>query len=93
VDDCLNNTLLRIDEMGRICVNLDQTIRLLIRESDCLVKMGLDMPIVCHSIYAKKNYFTLINDSLKVSFGYRFYLVTPAIQQFNIRRDFITREN
>ncbi|KAH9638219.1 hypothetical protein HF086_017311 [Spodoptera exigua] len=37
----------------------------MIRESDCLVKMGVDLPIVCHSLYAKKNYFTLVNDSLQ----------------------------
>ncbi|CAH0703218.1 unnamed protein product [Spodoptera exigua] len=65
VDDCLNNTLLRIDDSGCVVVNLDHTIRLLIRESDCLVKMGVDLPIVCHSLYAKKNYFTLVNDSLQ----------------------------
>ncbi|CAH2103629.1 unnamed protein product [Euphydryas editha] len=65
VDDSLNNTLLKIDDSGRITVNLDHTIKLLIRESDCLVKMGLELPIVCHSLYAKKNYFTLINDSLQ----------------------------
>ncbi|CAH2208041.1 jg4780, partial [Pararge aegeria aegeria] len=67
VDDSLTNTLLKIDESGRITVNLDHTIKLLIRESDCLVKMGLELPIVCHSLYAKKNYFTLVNDSLQVS--------------------------
>jgi hypothetical protein len=67
VDDCLNNTLLRIDEAGRVTVNLDTTVRLLIRESDCLVKMDVELPIVCHSLYAKKHYFTLVNDSLEVS--------------------------
>lgn len=67
VDDSLNNTLLRIDGNGRIVVNLDHTVRLLIRESDCLVKMDIPLPIVCHSLYAKKNYFTLVNDSLQVS--------------------------
>ncbi|XP_068620684.1 dynein axonemal heavy chain 5 [Battus philenor] len=65
VDDSLNNTLLKIDESGQITVNLDHTIKLLIRESDCLVKMGVDLPIVCHSLYSKKNYFTLVNDSLQ----------------------------
>ncbi|VVC99767.1 unnamed protein product [Leptidea sinapis] len=65
VDDSLNNTLLKIDDAGQINVNLDHTIKLLIRESDCLVKMGIDLPIVCHSLYAKQNYFTLVNDSLQ----------------------------
>ncbi|CAH4038579.1 unnamed protein product [Pieris brassicae] len=65
VDDSLNNTLLKIDDTGQIGVNLDHTIKLLIRESDCLVKMGIDLPIVCHSLYSKKNYFTLVNDSLQ----------------------------
>ncbi|KAI8431134.1 hypothetical protein MSG28_001183, partial [Choristoneura fumiferana] len=45
VDDCLNNTLLKIDDTGRISVNLDHTIKLLIRESDCLVKMDVELPI------------------------------------------------
>nr|XP_034839773.1 dynein heavy chain 5, axonemal [Maniola hyperantus] len=65
VDDSLTNSLLKIDDSGRIIVNLDQTIKLLIRESDCLVKMGLELPIVCHSLYAKNNYFTVVNDSLQ----------------------------
>lgn len=67
MDDSLNNTLLRFDEGGRICVNLDRNIRLLIRESDCLVKMAVELPVVCQSLYAKSNYFTLVNDSLEVS--------------------------
>lgn len=66
VDENLNNTLLKIDDSGCISVNLDNMIKLLIRESDCLVKMGLELPIVCQSLYAKKNYFTLVNDSLQV---------------------------
>ncbi|CAG9138633.1 unnamed protein product [Plutella xylostella] len=65
VDDSLNNTLLKIDNTGKICANLDHSVKLLIRESDCLVKMGIEMPIVCQSLYAKKNYFTLVNDSLE----------------------------
>ncbi|XP_041986842.1 dynein axonemal heavy chain 5 [Aricia agestis] len=65
VDDSLTNSLLKIDDSGRLSVNLDHKIKLLIRESDCLIKMGLDLPIVCHSLYFKKEYFTLINDSLQ----------------------------
>lgn len=72
VDESLNNTLLRIDGNGRIVVNLDHTVRLLIRESDCLVKMDVPLPIVCHSLYAKKNYFTLVNDSLQVSLQFQY---------------------
>lgn len=67
VDDSLNKTLLKIDDSGKINVNLDQTISLLIRESDCLIKMDVELPIVCQSLYAKKNYFTILNDSLEVS--------------------------
>nr|XP_037868155.1 dynein heavy chain 5, axonemal isoform X1 [Bombyx mori] len=65
VDESLNNSLLKIDETGCVAVNLDKNIKLLIRESDCLVKMGVPLPIVCHSLYAKKYYFTLVNDSLQ----------------------------
>lgn len=83
VDDSLTNTLLRIDDSGCIVVNLDQTVRLLIRESDCLVKMGLELPIVCHSLYAKKNYFTLVNDSLQVYFGISYKLDPAASDIFS----------
>lgn len=28
--------------------------------------MGVELPIVCQSLYAKSSYFTLVNDSLEV---------------------------
>ncbi|XP_045541937.1 dynein axonemal heavy chain 5 [Papilio machaon] len=87
VDDSLNNTLLKIDESGRVAVNLDHTIKLLIRESDCLVKMDIDLPIVCHSLYAKKNYFTIVNDSLQ--FLLEDYLATLRRVKLEVRPLFL----
>lgn len=55
-----------IDEKsGKIKVNLEERISLLIREADCLAKLNLQIPIVALTILAKKNYFTLITNSLQ----------------------------
>lgn len=67
VDDSLNKYLLAIDDKtGKLKVNMDHTINLLIRESDCLVKLDINLPVVCQALYAKRDYFTLVNDSLQV---------------------------
>lgn len=67
MDDSLNKTLLTLEaDSGKVKVNLDPTIKLLIRESDCLTKMDLDLPVVCQALYTKRDYFTLVNDSLQV---------------------------
>jgi dynein heavy chain len=69
VDDCLNKTLLVITEdSGKLRVNLDPRIVLLIREADCLTKMDVPVPVVTHTLLCKKNYFTTVNDSLQVTF-------------------------
>lgn len=55
-----------IDEKsGKIKVNLEERVSLLIREADCLAKLNLQIPIVALTILAKKNYFTLITNSLQ----------------------------
>lgn len=62
----MNNTLLAVDEeTNKVKVNLDRTVRLLVRESDCLIKMELELPVVCQALYAKRDYFVLINDTLQ----------------------------
>lgn len=53
-------------QANKVKVNLDRTVRLLIRESDCLNKMGIELPVVCQALYAKRDYFTLVNDTLQV---------------------------
>lgn len=58
--------MLTIDEKsGKIKVNLEERVSLLIREADCLAKLNLQIPIVALTILAKKNYFTLITNSLQ----------------------------
>lgn len=68
LDDCLNKYLLAIDEDdGKLKVNLDFRIKLLIREADCLIKMGVPVPNVTLTLLSKRDYFTLVSDSLQVN--------------------------
>lgn len=56
-----------IDERtGKIKVNLEGRVVLLLREADCLAKLDLEIPIVALTILAKKDHFTLITDSLQL---------------------------
>lgn len=67
VDDCLRQTLLRMDsDSGKLEVNLDHRILLLIRETECMIKMSLPVPSVAQAIFDKRDLFYRINDSLKV---------------------------
>lgn len=67
IDDCLQKKLLAIDsETGRLQVNLDFRIETLIREADCLSKMNVSLPPVTLTLLAKRDYFTLVSDSLQV---------------------------
>lgn len=47
-------------------MNLENRVVLLFREADCLAKINLEIPIVALTILAKKDHFTLINDSLQL---------------------------
>jgi len=47
-------------------VNLENRVVLLFREADCLAKINLEIPIVALTILAKKDYFTLVTDSLQL---------------------------
>lgn len=59
--------LLMVDEKtGKIKVNLEGRVTLLLREADCLAKLNLEIPIVALTILAKKDYFTLVTDSLQL---------------------------
>ncbi|KAJ1525369.1 hypothetical protein ONE63_010185 [Megalurothrips usitatus] len=66
-DECLRRHLLSMeaDSGGKLTVNLDQRIPLLIREADCLAKLGVAMPVVTSALLSKRNYFTLVRDSLQ----------------------------
>ncbi|KAK1128262.1 hypothetical protein K0M31_002732 [Melipona bicolor] len=67
IEDCLKRPLLTVDEKtGKIKVNLGGRIILLLREADCLAKLNLEIPIVALTILAKKDYFTLVTDSLQL---------------------------
>lgn len=48
-------------------MNLDFRIKTLIREADCLMKMNIPIPPVTLTLLSKKEYFTLVSDSLQVS--------------------------
>lgn len=67
MEDCLQQTLLRMEvETGSLSVNLDHRIALLIRETECMTKMGLPVPNVTMAIFSKRDHFMRISDSLKV---------------------------
>ena len=70
-DECLTRHLLNLetDHSGKLSVNLDQRIPLLIREADCLAKLGIAMPVVTSALLSKRHYFTLVRDSLQVRAG------------------------
>jgi hypothetical protein len=68
LDESLNLKLLSFnEESGHLKVNLDHQMRQLIREADCLAKMGLPMPIVTRTLLSKRDHFILVSDSLQVS--------------------------
>ncbi|KAG8237937.1 hypothetical protein J437_LFUL017487 [Ladona fulva] len=67
VDDCLSQNILCLcPDTGRLKVNLDQRIRLLIREAGCLAKMSIPIPIVTLTLLSKQDYFTTVNDSMQL---------------------------
>jgi dynein heavy chain len=58
--------LLTIDELtGKLKINLESRIVLLLREADCLAKLKLDIPIVAKAILAKREHFTIVKNSLQ----------------------------
>ncbi|XP_045464260.1 dynein axonemal heavy chain 5 [Harmonia axyridis] len=66
VDNCLKRKLLAVcPEQQKLKVNIHNSIPLLIRESDLMAKMSLPIPIVALTLYSKKDYFDLIQDSLQ----------------------------
>lgn len=74
VDDCLNKKLLAIcPNTGKLVVNLDHRLELLIREAECLTKMNVPVPVVTMTLLCKHDYFTHVKDSLQV--GKHFYFV------------------
>ncbi|TGZ53817.1 Dynein heavy chain 5, axonemal, partial [Temnothorax longispinosus] len=59
--------LLIVDEKSaKVKVNLENRVVLLFREADCLAKINLEIPIVALTILAKRDYFTLVTDSLQL---------------------------
>lgn len=75
VDKCLKMNLLTIcRETGRLKVNAQQTIFLLIRESDCLAKLNLPIPVVALTLLSKREHFTLLQDSLQVTLALQIIL-------------------
>ncbi|KAJ9592734.1 hypothetical protein L9F63_015614, partial [Diploptera punctata] len=67
VDESLNQKLLALsEESGQLRVNLDHQVKQLIREADCLAKMGMPMPIVTNTLLLKADHFTVVSDSLQL---------------------------
>jgi hypothetical protein len=58
------------EEAGCLKVNLDHKVKLLIREADCLAKMGVPMPVVTRTLLCKRDHFILVGDSLQVSLSH-----------------------
>mgnify|MGYP005983557333 CR=1 FL=1 len=54
-------------EQQRIKVKLHNTIPLLIRETDLMLKMDLPVPMVAMTLYCKQEHFSLIKDHLQVT--------------------------
>lgn len=70
VDEGLKQTLLCLcPTTGKLRVNLDSRLTLLIREADCMAKMNVPVPVVARTLLSKRNYFTIVNDSLQVLFN------------------------
>jgi Dynein heavy chain, N-terminal region 1. len=68
LDESLNQKLLSVsEESGHLKVNLNHQVRQLIREADCLAKIGLPLPIVTSTLLSKRDHFVLVSDSLQVS--------------------------
>lgn len=63
-------------EKQRLKVNIHSTIPLLIREADLMAKMDLPLPMIALTLYAKRDHFSLVRDSLQVIITniYSFYL-------------------
>ncbi|KAJ8672889.1 hypothetical protein QAD02_004150 [Eretmocerus hayati] len=67
IEDCLQKNLLRLDDSTKkIKVNLDSRILLLMREADCLAKLKIDIPVIAKTILAKRDHFTLVQNSLQL---------------------------
>uniref|UniRef100_A0A182YK77 AAA+ ATPase domain-containing protein n=1 Tax=Anopheles stephensi TaxID=30069 RepID=A0A182YK77_ANOST len=62
-DACLVQPILALQN-DRLVANLHPTIPLLIRESKCLAKMNIELPIVAATLLCKQNHFHTIQDSL-----------------------------
>lgn len=54
------------EKSAKVKVNLENRVVLLFREADCLAKINLEIPIVALTILMKRDYFTLITDSLQL---------------------------
>ena len=64
-DPCLLQPILAM-QGDRLVVNLHPTIPLLIRESKCMAKMNIEIPIVAATLLFRQDYFDTISDSLNV---------------------------
>lgn len=67
IEYCLVQPLLKFKNTTNIVnVNFDSRLSLLILESSCMLKMGLQVPIITKALYFRKDHFTLVCDTLQV---------------------------
>ena len=59
--------LVRHPDTGKLYVNFDPLIVELIRETDCMMKMGLEIPISARILFQRRDHLKSTEDKLKVS--------------------------
>ena len=87
IDASLTRKLLCLDpETGKLKVNLDHRIEVICRETDSFYKMKLKSPIVTETVFAKRNYFTLVYDSLQVR---KIKVIINILKLFSVTLSFV----
>lgn len=67
VFDCLNTpVLLKTQDLAHFKVNFDQLLLVVIRESQLMLKLGLDVPKECKRLLIDAKYFKLQSERLQV---------------------------
>ena len=67
----LQSTLLvRHPECDELFVNLDTQILTMIREADCMTRMGLDVPLLARTLQSRQGEYKVICSKLQVRHAY-----------------------
>lgn len=68
--------LIRHQESDTLLVNFDPLITQLIRETDCLLKMSIDVPEPAKQVYQKQEQLKQYQDSLRVNINTCVFVVS-----------------